>query len=168
MALFSKKRPVQNHQSDLKTLTARAELLETERLACVTALDAAIAARQLHLLEGDIADKRTNEILQGKVETARSALAGFESCHCGIEARINTAQRALSDELGRIKWEADAAALVAVVAGLEAKLSPWLESTRAISADLKSLNGFRWQPAPLAAFFQAGRWRRRNCAAAGS
>jgi hypothetical protein len=58
------------------------------------------------------------------------------------------------DRPGRVRREADAKALETIVGGIEAKFAPWLQTTRAIAADLESLNGFRWQSGQLAGFFR--------------
>jgi hypothetical protein len=154
MALFAKKNPVQKLEADLDGLKARALLLNTKRDAARSALDDAIAARQAHLLDGDIDDAKAATTLQARVDTATSELAGFDTAIAESQARINAAELALTAEAWRIKCEADAKALGAVVAGLEGKFGPWLDATRAIAADLESLNGHTYQPAPLAAFFR--------------
>jgi hypothetical protein len=154
MALFAKKTPMQILQADLDGLKARAALLSAERSTCAATLDAAVAARQAHLLDGDIADRKVSEALHPRVDIVQSALVGLDAAIVELQARINTAEQALTAETRRIKCEADAKALGAVVASLENKFGPWLDSTRAIAADLESLNGHTYQPAPLAAFFR--------------
>jgi hypothetical protein len=154
MALFARRNSVQRLQTDLDRLGARAVLLNIKRDAARSALEDAIAARQVHLLEGDIDDAKAATTLQARVNTAQSELAGFDIAIAESQVRINTAELALTAEARRIKCEADAAALGAVIAGLEKNFEPWLRATRAIAAGLEEVNGFRYQAAPLAAFYR--------------
>jgi hypothetical protein len=153
MAIFARKTVVQKLQADLDGLKTRAVLLNTKRDAARSALNDAIAARQTHLLEGDIDDAKAATTLQSKVDTATNELAGYDAAIAALSVSIAEAELAVTAEVRRIKAEADAKALAGVVDGLEDKFGPWLEATRAVAADLESLNNFTYTD-PLAAFFR--------------
>jgi hypothetical protein len=154
MALFARKTPVQKLKADLDRLVDRAALLSTKRDIARSALNDANAGRQAHLLEGDIDDANAVTALQATLDTAQSALVGLDAAIAESHVRIGIAELALTSEAKRIRCEADAEALAAVVAGLEEQFQPWLEATRAVAAGLEEINGFRYQAAPLAGFYR--------------
>jgi hypothetical protein len=154
MAYFTKKTQMQKLQSDLDALKTRATLLNAKRVAAQLAFDKAVAARQTHLLGGDLDDEKISAKMQGAVDAGASTLAGLDVAIAALTASIAEAEQAIVAEAGRVKREADAKALAAVLASLEDKFAPWLQATRAIAADLESLNGFRWQSGQLAGFLR--------------
>jgi hypothetical protein len=65
-------------ESQLATLTKRANQLTTKRAAGKDDLDRATAAREKHMLEGDLDDIKIGAKLQANVDAAVSALAGYD------------------------------------------------------------------------------------------
>ena len=65
-------------QAELGELRKRADQLTTKRAKAQIALDATMADRQRHLLDGDLDDEKTRCKLQAAVDTAASAPAGFD------------------------------------------------------------------------------------------
>jgi hypothetical protein len=70
---------MQKLESELAALNARSKLLTGKRSAAQSTLDTAVDARQRMLLTGDIEDTKAALALQARVDTATSALAGFDA-----------------------------------------------------------------------------------------
>ena len=78
MAYFTKKTQMQKLQSDLDALKTRATLLNAKRVAAQLAFDKAVAARQTHLLGGDLDDERISAKMQAAVDAGASTLTGLD------------------------------------------------------------------------------------------
>jgi len=154
VAIFSKRTNVQKLEADLDKLNDRATLLTGKRAACAVALeDASVAARQ-HLLTGDVEDEIAGAAIRNRVRSAQNQLADLDAALGALAGSITEADQGITTEKRRIASEADAASLAAIVANLEKNVKPLLEVTRALAADLESLNDFRYQAGGLAAYFR--------------
>ena len=154
MVLFSKRTNLQKLEIELDKLNARAELLTGKRSACAIAVEEAKSGGLNHLLFGDTADEATAATFRDRVSNFQSQLADLNTALAALAASITEAEQGIASEHRRIKCEADAASLATVIANVERNMKPFLEVTRALAADLESLNGFRHQAAGLAAFFR--------------
>jgi hypothetical protein len=154
MQLFTKRTPMNKLETDIAKMTTRRSLLNGKRDAARSALNDANAAQQKFMLEGDIENVESAKRLQAAIDTATSELAGFDTAIGTLDASIIEAEQALSAEERKAKAIADAQAVSAIAASIEAKVEPWLTATRAIATDLENLHGFCYTPAPLAAFFR--------------
>jgi hypothetical protein len=154
MQLFIKRTPMQKLETDIAKMTTRRSLLNGKRDAARSALDNAIAGRQKFLLEDDVENTDAAKKLQAAIDTTTSELAGFDTAIATLDASVAEVEQALSAEARKAKAIADAQAVSAIAASIDAKVEPWLTATRAIAADLESLHGFCYTPSPLAAFFR--------------
>lgn len=141
-------------EAELVALNLRATLLTDKRAACAASLGDTKAAGQRHLLSGDVDDEMTGTALQDRASTAQRALTGIDAALAALAVLITEVEQAIAAEISKVKCERDAAALAAIIASLESRFGPWLEATRAIAAGLEEVNGFRYQAAPLAAFYR--------------
>jgi hypothetical protein len=154
MALFSKLTNAEKLEINLAKLNARATLLTDKRAGCVLALEDARIAGQQHLLSGDVDDEAMGTALRDRVNSGQSQLADIDIALAALAASIDEAEKNILAETHRIACEANAASLAVVVANIDKNMKPFLEVSRALAADLESLNGFRYQAAGLAAFFR--------------
>jgi hypothetical protein len=134
MPIFQRKSPMQKLEAELASLTARATLLNTKRAAAQAALDGAVAARQNHMLGGDLDDTARATKLQNAVDSAGSALAGFDTATTSLADSIVRVEAQLA--AGRLAADRHAAAekLTTQTSDLEAQLGRWLALTRDLAA----------------------------------
>ena len=154
MALFSKRTNLEKREIDLGKLNVRATLLIAKRAQCAVALEAAKAAGQQLLFTGDLEDEATGTALRDRVSSSQNQLTDLDAASAALAISISETEQSIAAEKHRLACEANAASLAAVVANVENRMKPFLEVTRALAADLESLNGFRHQAAGLAAFFR--------------
>ena len=129
----------------LGSLKDRQARLASQRDAAKTALEKAKAARQHHLLEGDVSDAKTSTALQAKVTVAESELAGLDEALAEQARRVADTERALADEQTQATRKAASEALQRDVDAIEAQLAPWLTSTRQLASVLAKYETFRFE-----------------------
>jgi hypothetical protein len=134
MALFTKKTQMQKLEAELAALKARAKLLDTKRTAVQNALDSALAARQAHMLDGDLDDTKTGARLQAAVDSTASVLAGFDTSITAQAALIADTEAKLAAERLAADRQAASEALATQTDAIEKQLAPWLARTRDLAA----------------------------------
>jgi hypothetical protein len=134
MALFQKKTKMEKLQAIVSALQARASLLTDRRVSAQTALDAAMAARQAMLIDGDLGDDKLATKLQGAVDTAQSSLLGIIDAITALQFQIADAEAQLNAEQDRVKREAASEEIAKNVADVERLLPSWLAASRQIAA----------------------------------
>lgn len=154
MTIFNKRTNVQRMENDFEKLNERVVLLTGKRAACALVLEEARSAGQQHLLTGNVEDEKTGTALRDRVSGAQTQLADLDAALGALAGSMAEAEQGIAAERRRITCEADAASLAAIVVNLEKNLKPLLEVSRALAADLESLNDFRYQAAGLAAYFR--------------
>jgi hypothetical protein len=117
MKLFGKTK-MQQFESVLASLRKRAALL-ADKITAQAVLDGAIAARQAHMIDGDLGDERLALKLQSSVDSAQSCLVGIIDAISILQSQIATADQALATEQNRVKREATAAEIAENVAEVE-------------------------------------------------
>jgi hypothetical protein len=117
MKLFGKTK-MQQFESVLASLRKRAALL-ADKITAQAVLDGAIAARQAHMIDGDLGDERLALKLQSSVDSAQSCLVGIIDAISILQSQIATADQALATEQNRVKREAAAAEIAENVAEVE-------------------------------------------------
>jgi hypothetical protein len=124
----------------LAALRKRAALLADKKVAAQTALDAAMAARQAMLIDGDLGDEKLAAKLQCSVDTGQSALLGIIDAITALQSQIATAEAQLGTEQDRVKCEAAAEEIAKNVAEVERLIGPWLAASRQIAAAFGKLD----------------------------
>jgi hypothetical protein len=142
---------MQNIQSELAALNARNELLTGKRSAAQSILDHANEARQRMLLTGDIEDTKAASALQAKVDSAISALAGYDKAITTQAALITDAEAKLAVERLDADRKAASDHLAAQAAVVDKLLGPWLESSRDLASALEAIH-WRFESAQMGAF----------------
>jgi hypothetical protein len=140
MALFPRKTAMQTLQAELSALTARAKLLTNKRTDAQGMLDAALEARQKMLLTGDIEDTRATQACQAKVDTATSAVAGFDAAIAALSESVDKTETQLNAERLSVERKAAADAIAINVATVERLVPAWLTSSREIVTAFAALN----------------------------
>src|SRR4051812_35738899 len=100
MKIFHKKTATLQLEAELASLRARASLLDRKRAAAQAAFDSAAAARQAHLLKGDIEDSETGTRLQYAVNSASSALTALADATDAQAVLLADAEARLTTERG--------------------------------------------------------------------
>ena len=133
-------------------LRRRAEQLSDKRTAAQVELEAATAARQANLLAGDLDDDKVATTLQLRVDTAQSALSGFDDAIKALAVQLADAERELTDEHQRAARLAASKALELDVDVIETKLAPWIDATRELAALLDKHAVFRFETGAIGRF----------------
>ena len=131
-------------QSTVAELKQRGEHLASKRNTAQAEFDAAQAARQAFMLQGDLDDENTGAKLQARVDTAASALQGFADAITTLSAQVAEAERVLADEQQRVERKAASESLALDVATIEAQILPWLSATRGLAGNMEKLAGLRF------------------------
>ena len=131
MKIFSKRTnpQVQSHAQ----LTERQARLTGMRSEAQAALDAALGDRQSHLIGGNVDNDDVAKTLQARADSAQSALVGLDDAITALAIQITNAEAAQCAEQLRIKSEADAKELSAVLANVEKVLPAWIATAREMS-----------------------------------
>jgi hypothetical protein len=143
---------MQKSETALAALRARASLLADKRIGAQAALETAMAARQATLLAGDLDDLKLAAKLQTAVDGAQSALTGLDDAISALQVQIDSAEQDLTAERERVERQAASESLAASVASIEAKLEPWLTTTRAFAESLQSIAHVRFEPGQIATY----------------
>jgi hypothetical protein len=124
-------------KGDVKTLRQRAAALAARRDEVRTKLEQAIRARQLHNLEGDLTDTKTAVKLQQLIDSAQSELIGYDDALAALSTQIAAVEQQIAEEQQAVERKAASEKLDQEVSVIEAKLTPWLASTRELAALLE-------------------------------
>jgi hypothetical protein len=155
---------MQKIQSELAALNARSELLTGKRSAAQSTLDLAVEARQKMLLTGDIDDHKAALALQAKVDSAISALAGFDAAITAQSALIIDAEAQLAAERQDADRKAASDMLAAQVAVVDQLLGPWVKASRDLATALDAIH-WRFESAQMAGFIRNAAGEIQNAAA---
>jgi hypothetical protein len=118
----------------LAALRKRAALLADKKVAAQTALDAAVAARQAMLIDGDLGDDKLAAKLQSSVDTAQSSVLGIIDAITALQFQLSDAEAQLATEQDLGKREAASEEIAKNVAEVERLIGPWLAASRQIAA----------------------------------
>jgi hypothetical protein len=151
--LFSKKTLMQKIEAELAALTSRATLLNTKRKAAQSTLDGAVEARQKMLLTGNLDDSKASLALQAKVDTATSALAGFDTAITAQAALVADAEARLAAERLDADRKVGSDLLATQVAVIDQLLGPWLESSRNLASAFEEIH-WRFECAQVGGFIR--------------
>lgn len=127
-------------QAELGELRKRAEQLAAKRGKAQIALDAAMADRQRHLLDGDLDDEKTRGKLQAAVDSATSSLAGFDGAIKEQAALIAGAEAKLAEARQAAERQAASEKLAARIRKIDEVLPPWLEATRDMASAMEAIS----------------------------
>jgi small-conductance mechanosensitive channel len=133
-------------------LRDRQARLTSQRDAAKAALEKAKAARQFHLLEGDVADTKTAAALQAKVSAAESELAGLDEALTEQARRVADAERQLADEQTKAARKAASEVLEREVEAIEKMTASWLITTRQLSTALAKYETFRFEAGSISKY----------------
>jgi hypothetical protein len=143
MALFVRKNSMQQLEKALSALRSRAALLDSKRTAAKSDLDRALAARERFMLEGDIeGDEKTAGKLQSAVDSAMSALAGFDAAILTQAALVADAEQKLAAEKQAAERKIASEKLTAQITAVDEMMPKWLEFSRKLAAALEVLPQF--------------------------
>jgi hypothetical protein len=152
MAIFKKRFPVERSQKLLTELRSRAAALSDKRTAAETTLAEAMAARQRHMLEGDLADERTAEKLQAAVDSCSSKLAGLNSALDALQAQIAETEQRIAVEHNAIQRAAAADKLAQQVATIEEALPKFMSASGALTDALSALGHWHFESSQMSSF----------------
>jgi hypothetical protein len=155
---------MQKIQSELAALNARSKLLIGKRAAAQSTLDGAVEARQTLLLAGDLDDIKAALALQARVDSATSALAGFDIAITAQAGFIADAEAKLVVELQDADRKAASELLAAQVAVVEGLLGPWLRMSRDLASALEAIH-WRFESTQMGAFIRNNAGEVENAAA---
>lgn len=155
---------MQKIQGELAALNARNELLIGKRSAAQSTLDLAVEARQNMLLNGDIEDHKAALALQAKVDSATSALAGFDTAITAQGALIADAEAKLAAERQDADRKAASNLLAAQVAVVDQLLDPWVKASRDLATALDAIH-WRFESVQMGAFIRNAAGEVENAAA---
>jgi hypothetical protein len=132
-------------ESVVAQLRKRAGQLVAKHAKAKTDLEAATAARQTFLLEGDLDDAKVAAALQAAVNSAQSTLAGYDAAIAALTMQVTEAEAALNKERNAAANKASSEALAGKVDLIEAKLTPWLAGARELYKLLEELGVLRFE-----------------------
>jgi hypothetical protein len=130
---------MQKLEAELSALMSRAALLTVKRAAAQGTFDSAVAARDRHMLQGNLDDEKIGNKLQAAVDSAASALAGFDNVIAAQATSIAEAEEKLAVERVAVARKAASEDLTAKTDTIERQIGPWLEATRALAASTASV-----------------------------
>ena len=140
--------------AELAILTARRDALLAKQSAAKIALDRALDARQLNLTDGDINDEQIALKKQAAVDTAASALAGFEIASSAMASRVADAQARLDKETQTVAASKASEKLAGQIDILDNLHVKWLETTRAFMVALDDVGSARPEMLQVAGFLR--------------
>jgi hypothetical protein len=140
MAIFKKKTKVQNLEPELDTLRQRAEALDVKRCAADAELTSATEARQRHLVEGDLDDAKTAQLLQDEVNVAASQVVALEDAITVVQAQIADIEQKLDAERIAAERKTASEKLAHDLDAVEKALPNCLEAGRRFAAALGELH----------------------------
>jgi hypothetical protein len=149
-----KRNHMDNITKELAILTARRDALLAKQSAAKAALDRALDARQLHLTEGDINDEQISLKKQAAVDTAASAVSGFEIALAAMVAKVIDAQARLDKESQAVAASKASEKLAVQIDILDNLHVKWLETTRAFMVALDDVGLARPEMLQVAGFLR--------------
>jgi hypothetical protein len=141
--MFIKKSPMQKLETVLATLRERSGRLASKQDTARDTLAAAMSARELWMIEGDLDDAKRAANLQSAVEAAQNVLAGINGAMVTLAKQIDDAAVELASEKAGIARQAAADVLAQELAAVEKQLQPWLTATRELAAGFDRLGNAR-------------------------
>ena len=145
---------MQKLEAELAALASRAALLEGKRVAAQGTLDIALEARQKLLLTGDIEDNKAALASQTKVESAGSALAGFDVAITSLASSIAETEVKLEIERLSVARKAASERLAAQTDSIERQIAPWLAATRGLSAATAEVAHISFEVGQISAYLR--------------
>jgi hypothetical protein len=152
MALFKKRSPMEKSHKLLTELRSRATALADKRTAAELALTEAMATRQQHMLEGDLADDRSAEKLQAAVDNCSSKLAGLNSALDALQAQIADTEQKIIAERNAIERTAAADKLSQQVDAIEATLPEFMRASSALNDALSAIGYWHFESGQMSSF----------------
>lgn len=140
MVLFQKRSKMEKLEVILAALRKRAALLADKKVAAQTALNAAVAARQAMLIDGDLGDDKLAAKLQSSVDTAQSSVLGIIDAISALQSQIGDAETQLDTEAERVKRQLASEEIAKNVAEVERLIGPWLAASRQMAAAFAKLD----------------------------
>jgi hypothetical protein len=144
---------MQKIQSELAALCARRELLTGKRSAAQSTLDSAVEARQKMLLTGDIEDHQAALALQARIDSATSALVGFDTAITAQGPLIIGAEAKLAAERLDTDRKAASDTLAVQVTVVDQLLGPWVRASRDLATALDAIH-WHFESTQMAAFIR--------------
>ncbi|KJC37149.1 hypothetical protein UP09_28305 [Bradyrhizobium sp. LTSP885] len=145
---------MQKLEAELSALTSRAALLEGKRVAAQSALTAALEARQTLLLTGDLDDSKAAQAAQMRVESAGSALAGFDVAITSLAGSVAETEGKLEIERHSAARKVASERLAAQTDAIEQQLAPWLALTRDFAASTAEVGHANFECGQIAAYLR--------------
>src|SRR5437868_2129082 len=155
MALFKKRTPMEKMQKLLAEQRSRAAAISAKHVAAEAALAAAMAAREKHALEGDLADEQAAEKLQAAVGSAGSRLAGWDVALAALQVQIADTERKLAAERQTVERNAAADKLARDLDEVERVLPDYLKESRRLADALEAMH-FHFESTEMARFVRNG------------
>jgi hypothetical protein len=162
---FLKRSPMQKFEAELAALTARADQLGAKRASAQKDLDRALAAREEHLLVGNLDDDKVGAKLQAAVDTGLSTLAGLDLAIQKQAAFIAEAERKLAVEKDIADRKAVAETMTAQILAVTESLAPWLEFSRKFAANFEAMSYWRPEAGQVSAYLRNAASEIENCMA---
>jgi hypothetical protein len=156
MAFFKKRSPMEKMQQQLTDLRQRAAALSTKRAASDAALADATAAREKHMLEGDLADEQTAEKLQTKVDRCISTLVGIDAALTALQRQIVEVEAKNAAERAAIERNTAADKLSRDLDRIEKALPAYLAAARQLADAVEPVAHFHYEANELGAFTRNG------------
>jgi chromosome segregation ATPase len=138
MLSFKRKSPMHK----LETTLAQADLrrAECKRAAAQAGLANAIAARDRHHLEGDIADEQMATKLQAKVDHFASTVTGLDAALATLQTQISDIEAHIATERAIAERSAAADKLARDLDKIEPALPRFLDEARRLAGVLEELH----------------------------
>jgi hypothetical protein len=153
-AFFERKSPLQKLDAELARLRDRAKLLDRKRNQAQADLDQAIAKRREFMLEGDLDDTKAATRFQAEVDSAVSALAGFDGSITAQAALVATAEAKLRAEQEAAERKGAAETMAAQLLQIEEMLPAWLEFSRKFGAAFEAIAYWRPEAGQVSAYIR--------------
>lgn len=141
-------------EASLAASRKRLTLLAEKRSAAKGALDAAREQRLKYLHEGDLADEKIGEKLQGKVDAALSVLAGYDDAIGALQQQIESAQRELDVERERQTRAKVADEISSGIDAVASRVEPALSAMRALAQALSDIDHVSFEIGQLAQYIR--------------
>jgi hypothetical protein len=154
MALFTRRTNAMKLEVELSALTARAGLLTGKRTAAQGMLDATLEARQTLLLTGDVEDTKATQACQAKIDTATSALAGFDAAIAALVDSIAVVETKIAAQQNAADRKDASEQLAAQTDLLENQLGPWLALTRDLAASAALVGGVHFEASQIGGYLR--------------
>jgi predicted nucleic acid-binding Zn-ribbon protein len=142
---FRRKTHMDKLQATLAQLRLRAAALTDKRVASADA----VAARDRHNLEGDIADEQTSEKLQGTVDHLNSTLVGLDAALTTLQGQISDIEAQIAAERSAAEHKAASVRLEHDLNGFQKAMATYLAAARDFDGASRTLALRDWRDEPL-------------------